>query len=957
MSRATGERLGLPELVGYDTTLASAYRNLEGRTYCAAILLGKDALRPKTLSLKTGIQLSLKIMGGKIAPRLRLTLWSPAANRKNTYQSCLEFYPGLDGQVTGFTYDVANDSEIRIPTGAVSEEAQHYCIAQWHTIGGVGTGLEGTTSDADTNEVLRVMKELLWTSNTQQRKVRLLLFTGTWTDFSLYHLLQHEAPKAPWHAYLDRHNQVQCLPFNGRRHVLVESGGLIRYPERNFFSTPNEALLILAYGMAIEYQCDPKLGLRSTWPNCSWKEYRDIQVRALRKLFMDDSELHVRWSDAILNQSPAGLEQTTIISSSSDPHDFARSQLDTLLRAWNWADQPKKVLEAAMVMTGYMNIIQGPPGSGKSRTLAGIATLYLSCDFSVILCAQTAAGAQVLFEYLTDLLHRFNMSTPMSRIIVKPLALYRGSSAYFGVTQRNPRWYREQRAIVTTANFACCKGLREHFGESTRGILVIHDDSHLALESEILSSVFSLRHSSRVLGLVMAADVLEWPLEVATQIDPHRPMPTRAAVEKSRSSRSKKNFDYLHSQFYGLNEFADQTGLPLVTRLVRQGFPCNQLRKQYRMKEILMAFPKGRIYRALLESLCDISTNGVEECFFEVVRNWLKVRFGDAGAQEEGPRESGTAEEATDRYGSNVDGTDLDLIFANVTDGYLEKVPDEKASKWNAENVDVVVDLLLRNREANAVRPDDVVVLTPYRAQVELYEDVIRERTKDRAIERDSLPCIVTFDSFRGREANIIILDLVVTTERGSHQFGIVGHEYRALLATTRAKKMLIIVGSMGMLEGSFVRSWAERMTELSRDKKGNSHFIFDKAEVPYVVAYAEYLLQQKLVFPIVSRCGSKIEHKNANVKVKIDPEAEKFKTQNWIRPRQQRVYDYSAIDSESKNKPLPYKNDEEVNNAMKQVQQVDDGTNPFRHNLASAGQQFDDTAVAWDDKTKEDNW
>ena len=69
----------------------------------------------------------------------------------------------------------------------------------------------------------------------------------------------------PWAPYLDAAGKPLCRwkQMPTRKHVDAKSGGLVRIPAKNSFTTPEEAHLILANGTCTEYRVSPDHDLRS----------------------------------------------------------------------------------------------------------------------------------------------------------------------------------------------------------------------------------------------------------------------------------------------------------------------------------------------------------------------------------------------------------------------------------------------------------------------------------------------------------------------------------------------------------------------------------------------------------------------------------------------------------------------------------------------------------------------
>lgn len=884
MSRNVGIRLELPELQGpwshTDFGRSSYHTEFNGSGFAKAAFIVRDGYLPDSQSTND-VRLSLEISGGKIAKRICIKVYSTGFNVKKSHKTQLEFYQGIPGQLTDFSFRQEGS-----PSSAFPEPRFR---VQWITTGGLGAGFDVESSTSETAGVLNVMRSLLVQSSKDRRPVSLIVETKSPRFKDDLATVGNQRLMNPWHPYLNKKGLVPAILKSRSNVQQASGGGLIRFPERNYFSTPEEAHVAMAYGTAMEYLCGPNggTGLRGAWPRSSPELYLNIQLEALAKLFARRNDLKYRqWKAAVLNHDPTALEKTTPISM-----DLANVRLQQLLETSTWDIEQEAALRGSMTMTGNVALIHGPPGSGKTRTLAGLAALYANSAMSVMLCAPSASAAEALATALSECLRHFK-NTLQERSKIQSLAIFSGTRNYRAIGTPQLR-HRMSRAhiIITTPNFVCSPVIRDHFGEFSKGIMVFHDDSHMSLESEILATVFSLKHGDKVKGLVLATECLEWPMDVVTQIEPGHlddDDENRKRRRKENESRRCRREALEGKPFNGLNEFADQIGLHLAARLIRQGFPVVRLKQQHRMAAEMISFPKARVYKQYLNNALAVSTIPINEVFARIVRNWLTKR-------------AETVDWHAPRF---IQNTNFALSFVNVVDGWVEKAENPRYSKWNAQNVDVVADLLIANHKDKAVQAKDIVVVTYYRAQVLLYGQVLRRRAQEAGINMQDLPSIVTLDSFRGKEAPIVILDIVVHDKRGSHGLGMVGDEYRAIVATTRAKEALMIVGNMKILERSYITYWVKAMTLLMTDPKTKkSSFVFQREKVPYFIDYAEHLRGRRLVFDIKSGCRDDIQYQEPEGKEEAEIHEGSEESDNddddfqdpWRRGRNQRVHDHSA--------------------------------------------------------------
>ena len=885
MSRDLGERLGLPELEGpfsLDTSeRPEGYTDYYGGKFRRAAFIREDGSLVPDPSPNSDLELSFKILGGSVARHICLKLYTTGFNLKKSHPIHLEFYPGIARHITDFSFE-HRSSPLTEETLLFGSKSHYY--VEWTTTGGFGAGLNVNGFNPETEELLELMRSFV-TGCSDQPKIASLVVAGAICDeytgiedHSLATIRSHT--RVPWHPYLDTHHAPQIFPLMDRQAVKEAcEGAFVRFPERNYFSTPVEAFIALTYGTSIEYQCGPNggTGLKGAWPGSNLNSYLQSQLQSLEKLFDSEDDMHKVWTLTVLNHDPKSLLRTYPITSDYDRTVAVQEMLDI----GNWSPEQTTALWEAMAMTGNIMLLQGPPGSGKTRLIAAMAMVYARCGFATLLCAPSTSAAEALATAFRQLLRRY-VAAFTDNFTFEYLDLYKGGRDYeeIGAIDFLHKVQRS-KVLITTPNVICSDEVCEGFGESAEGLMILHDDSHMSLESECLATVFALRHKPK--GLIMACDCLEWPMDVVTQVEPGYLEEYDLFHRCLLSSESKP--------YNGLNEFADQVGLHLAARLVRQGFPVVRLQAQYRMAASMTEFLKKRVYQQFLQNAPSVPAIPSDLAFAQVVRTWFTKRTKSRGYA----------------VPTRLNSTNFSLSFINVTDGWVTKAEKPKNSKWNGQNVDVIVDLLLENHKAGAVRARDIVVVTYYRAQVLLYRQILRHRANRMGIDVDDLPYIITLDSFRGREAPIVILDTVVHDKRGSHQLGMVSDEYRAIVATTRAKQALMIVGSMKILENSFIRYWSAEMSKLMMDPETKkSSFVFSQEKVPYIIDYAENLLRRGLVFDLESGCFKNIQYREPKDDDRSGDEGDRDKEGKkivrndsfqdpWKRRRNHRVHDGSA--------------------------------------------------------------
>lgn len=200
------------------------------------------------------------------------------------------------------------------------------------------------------------------------------------------------------------------------------------------------------------------------------------------------------------------------------------------------------------------------------------------------------------------------------------------------------------------------------------------------------------------------------------------------------------------------------------------------LKTQYRMNEAIMDVSSAYIYGGELvadktvreHSLADISKR--EDQDDALIENsqcaliWVDTAGAGFGDSEE---DKGVAE----------DGSRVALPAVLQT-----------ASKYNEGECELVSILYKDLRERQKLSVDDIGVIAPYKAQVDLIRNTLTH------YEEGGKRCEVsTVDGFQGREKEVIIMSL--TRANPKKEIGFLADVRRLNVAITRPKRLLIIIG------------------------------------------------------------------------------------------------------------------------------------------------------------------
>lgn len=175
--------------------------------------------------------------------------------------------------------------------------------------------------------------------------------------------------------------------------------------------------------------------------------------------------------------------------------------------------------------------------------------------------------------------------------------------------------------------------------------------------------------------------------------------------------------------------------------------PFHFLNEQYRMHPAICEFPSAKFYSGKLKTAHVLQSCGT--------------------------------------IGFNWPDKSRPLLFIDVT----SKEICNRRSYMNESEADIVTDVVKCLLKLQ-VSPLEIVILTPYQAQVWCLHDKLSKEVAK--IE------VCTVDSFQGKERDVVIFSTVRSNPKGS--IGFVDDRYRMNVLLTRAKRGLIGVGSKPVL-------------------------------------------------------------------------------------------------------------------------------------------------------------
>lgn len=457
-----------------------------------------------------------------------------------------------------------------------------------------------------------------------------------------------------------------------------------------------------------------------------------------------------------------------------------------------WLNRTQEAAVNEVLWAKDVAVVHGPPGTGKTTTLAEAIYETLRRETQVLVCAQSNMAVDWISEKLID------HGVPVLRIgnptKVNDKML---SFTYERRFESHPD-YPELWSIRNTIRQIRENGKRT---ESRHQKIARLQERASEIEMRISSQLFS---EARVIActLVGAANKLLVRQKFSTLFIDEAAQALEPAcwIAIRRASRVVLAGDHqqLPPTIKCYEALRLGLGKTLMERIVEnQPESVSLLKVQYRMNDTIMRFSSNWFYNGQVES--DLSVRHRSILDLENPIQWIdgSEMLTETNAEEtniytdDEPIEVDFKEEFIGENHGRINKAEAELVIATLKD-YIDKIGKRH---------------FLDERL-------DVGIISPYRVQTRYIRQQIRHR-KEFSPFRHAIT-VSTVDGFQGQERDIILISLVRSNENG--EIGFLSDLRRMNVAMTRARMKLIIFGDKEtMRHHAFYRKLINYVEEIER--------------------------------------------------------------------------------------------------------------------------------------------
>ena len=423
-----------------------------------------------------------------------------------------------------------------------------------------------------------------------------------------------------------------------------------------------------------------------------------------------------------------------------------------------WLNESQERAVNAVLRAKDVQVLHGPPGTGKTTTLVEAINETLMRETQVLVCAQSNTAVDWISEKLVDCgIPVLRLGNP-TRVNDKMLSFT--YEHRFADHPDYPKLWQVRRNIREMRRRRRESG--EHFHQKISRLKELAVELEVRINADIFGQVRVI--ASTLVGAgnklldgkrfgTLFIDEAAQALEAACWIPIRRASRVIFAGDHCQLPPTVKSLEALKG---GL-------GKTLMERIVENKSECvSLLEVQYRMNDEIMQFSSDYFYHGKMKSAPEVAHRLIHEGDAPIL--WFDTSEIELGEDEKNNFKEQFVGETFGRV--NKGEAELTISLLQI---YFQRIGKQR----------VLDDRI------------DVGIISPYRAQVQYLKRLIKKRTFFKPYRH--LISVNTVDGFQGQERDVILISLVRANDKG--QIGFLRDLRRMNVAMTRARMKLFILG------------------------------------------------------------------------------------------------------------------------------------------------------------------
>ena len=485
-------------------------------------------------------------------------------------------------------------------------------------------------------------------------------------------------------------------------------------------------------------------------------ELQDAQVTVGVQLFFDETSFRIMFDalERVINARDNRLAYLRDLFYSHKP--AASFSFEAMRFPWLNSSQERAV--NAVLRTKDVQVLHGPPGTGKTTTLVEAINETLMRETQVLVCAQSNTAVDWISEKLVDCgIQVLRLGNP-TRVNDKMLSFT--YEHRFADHPDYPKLWQVRRTIREMRRRRRESG--EQFHQRLNRLKELAVELEVCINADtfgqvrvIASTLVGAGHKlldGHKFGTVFIDEAAQ-ALEAACWIPIRRASRVIFAGDHCQLPATVKSLESLKG---GL-------GTTLMERIVNNKPECvSLLEVQYRMNDEIMQFSSDYFYHGRMKSAPEVAHRLIHEGDTPIL--WFDTSTINLGED---------------------DPYDFKEQFIGETFG--------RVNKGEANLTISLLQIYFQRIGKQRILDDriDVGIISPYRAQVQYLRRLIKKRNFFKPYRH--LISVNTVDGFQGQERDVILISLVRANDTG--QIGFLRDLRRMNVAMTRARMKLFILG------------------------------------------------------------------------------------------------------------------------------------------------------------------